>query len=207
MNLSKDQINQIEKSLSNGLIFYDDIKTELVDHFATEIEEKLDEKKSFEILLNEKLRGFDQKKFQRALLLQSHLGILKVIFKKMLSFWLLFKVVFMTYIIGGIVNLFSTYTPEFAEQVLKTSFILTFLMIAIFGLIRTRLLKNSQIVAAGNTLFMVAMLSQFILKIEWLGWTGLSNQTILYGFTFWFCILLVAGFRVLSGTVKRVQLA
>jgi uncharacterized membrane protein YjjP (DUF1212 family) len=180
---------------------------ELVDHFATEIEEKMDGSTSFDILLQEKLNEFDQKKFQRTLLLQSHVGMLKAIFKKMLSFWLLFKVMFMTYIIGGIVNLFSTYTPEFAERVLKTSFILTLLGIAIFGLIRTSLLKNSQTVAAGNTLFMVAMLSQFALQTEWLQWTGFSNQSLLYAFAFWFCLLLVAGFRVLSGTVKRVQLA
>ncbi|MEP1260006.1 hypothetical protein, partial [Algoriphagus sp.] len=190
MKLSLSQIAQIESSLSNGNIFYDDIKTELVDHFATEIEEKMDGSTSFDILLQEKLNGFDQKKFQRTLLLQSHVGMLKTIFKKMLSFWLLFKVVVMTYIIGGIVNLFSTYTPEFAEQVLKTSSILTFLVIAIVGLIRTRLLKNSQIVAAVNTLFMIGMLSQFVLQLDWLQWTGLSNQTLLYAFTFWFCLLL-----------------
>ena len=207
MKLSSDQIAQIQSSFSHGSIFYDDIREELVDHFAAEIEEKMDGSTSFDILLQEKLNGFDQKKFQRTLLLQSHLGMLKAIFKIMLSFWLLFKVVFMTYIIGGIVNLFSTYTPEFAEQVLKTSFILTFLVIAIFGLIRTRLLKNSQIVAAENTLIMVAMLSQFALQTEWLQWTGFSNQSLLYAFALWFCLLLVAGFRVLSGTVKRVQLA
>ncbi|MEP0711298.1 MAG: hypothetical protein ABJC55_05195, partial [Algoriphagus sp.] len=203
MKLSLSQIAQIESSLSNGNIFYDDIKTELVDHFATEIEEKMDGSTSFDILLQEKLNGFDQKKFQRTLLLQSHVGMLKTIFKKMLSFWLLFKVVVMTYIIGDIVNLFSTYTPEFAEQVLKTSSILTFLVIAIVGLIRTRLLKNSQIVAAVNTLFMIGMLSQFVLQLDWLQWTGLSNQTLLYAFTFWFCLLLVVGFRVLSRTAKR----
>tara|TARA_R110002020_G_scaffold471841_1_gene699290 strand:- start:171 stop:794 length:624 start_codon:yes stop_codon:yes gene_type:complete len=207
MKLSCDQITKIQSSISGGKIYYDDLRAELVDHFATEIEEKMDGSTSFDILLQEKLNGFDQKKFQRTLLLQSHVGMLKAIFKKMLSFWLLFKVVFMTYIIGGMVNLFSTYTPEFAEQVLKTSFILTFLVIAIFGLIRTSLLKNSQIVAAGNTLFMVAMLSQFALLTEWLQWTGFSNQSLLYVFAFWFCLLLVAGYRVLSGTVKRVQLA
>ncbi|MBN7817242.1 hypothetical protein [Algoriphagus pacificus] len=205
--LSENQIAQIQSSLTSGNIFYDDIRAELVDHFATEIEEKMDGNKSFDILLLEKLNKFDQKKFQRTLLLQSHLGILKAIFKKMFSFWTLVKVAIMTYVIGFIIVPFSTYTPEFADQVLKTSFILTFLVIALIGLIRTRLLKNSQIVAAGNTLFIIAMLSQFVLKIEWLGWTGLSNQTILYGFAFWFCLLLVAGFRVLSSTVKRAHLA
>ena len=207
MKLFPSQIAQIQSSLSGGNIYYEDIKAELVDHFAAEIEEKLDEGKSFDILLGEKLNAFDQKKFQRNLLLQTHMGMLKTIFKKMGSFWLLFKVVILTYFIGFIVIAFSSYTPEFAVKVLKTGFILTFLLIALFGLIRTRLLKNSQIVAAGNTLFMVAMLSQFVLQLEWLQWTGFSNQTLLYTFTFWFCLLLVSGFRVLSGTVKRAQLA
>ena len=207
MKLSTSQITQIQSSLPSRHIYYDDIRAELVDHFATEIEENLDKGQSFELLLHEKLSSFNQKEFQRNLLLQTHLGMLKTLIKKMGSFWLLFKVVVMTYFIGFIVNAFSTYTPEFAEQVLKTSFILTFLLIALLGIIRTRLLKNSQIVAAGNTLFMVAMLSQFVLQLEWLQWTGFSNQTLLYAFTFWFCLLLVSGFKVLSGTVKRAQLA
>ncbi|UZD22477.1 hypothetical protein PBT90_03420 [Algoriphagus halophytocola] len=207
MKLSPSQISQIQSSLSSGNIYYDDIRAELVDHIATEIEENLDEGQSFDLLLHEKLSSFNQKKFQRILLLQTHLGMLKAIFKKMLSFWLAFKVIVMTYFIGFIVTAFSNYTPEFAEQVLKTSFILIFLAVAILGLIRTRLLKNSQIIAAGNMLFMLAMLSQFVLQLEWLQWTGLTNQTLLYAFTFWFCLLLVSGFRVLSGTVKRAQLA
>lgn len=206
MKLTFSQIAQIQSSLSNGNIFYDDIKVELVDHFATEIEEKMDGSKSFELLLQEKLIGFDQKKFQRTLLLQSHIGMLKAIFNNMLSFWLLVKTSVMTYVIGVIINRFSTFTPEFAEQVLKKSFILTFLVIALSGLIRTRLLKNSQIVAAGNSLITLGMISQFILRLEWLQWTDLTNKSLLFALTFWFCLLLVAGFRVLSGKVKRVQL-
>lgn len=206
MKLSFYQIAQIQSSLSNGNIFYDDIKAELVDHFATEIEEKMDGSNSFDLLLQEKLVVFDQKKFQRTLLLQSHIGMLKVIFNNMLSFWLLVKVAVMTFVISFIINSFSTFTPEFVEQVLKTSFILTFLVIAFTGLIRTRLLKNSQIVAAGNSLIMLGMISQFILRLEWLQWTGLTNKSLLFVLTFWFCLLLVAGFRVLLRKVKRVQL-
>lgn len=206
MKLSPSQITQIQSSLSSGKIYYDDIKAELVDHFAAEIEAQLAHGKSFESLLQEKLSSFDEKKFKRNLLLQTHRGMLKAIFTKMLSFWLLFKVAIMTYIIGFIINVFSTYTPDFALTVLKTSFILTFLAIALLGLIRTRLLRNSQIIAAGNTLFMIAILSQFVLQLEWLQWTGLTNQTLLYAFTFWFCLLLVAGFRILSSKVKRAQL-
>ena len=204
MKLSSDQIFQIQSSFSSGNIFYDDIRAELVDHFATEIEEKMDGNKSFDILLMEKLNEFDQKKFQRALLLQSHLGMLKAIFKKMVSFWLLVKVIIMTYVLGVFINAFNDYS---AEQLLKTSFITAFIALAFLGLIRTRLLKNSQIVAAGNSLFMLGMISQFVLRLEWLQWTGLSNTFLLFALTFWFCLLLVAGFRVLSGTVKRVQLA
>lgn len=206
MKLSFYQIAQIQSSLSNGNIFYDDIKAELVDHFATEIEEKMDGSNSFDLLLQEKLVVFDQKKFQRTLLLQSHIGMLKAIFNNMLSFWLLVKVAVMTFVIGFIINSFSTFTPEFAEQVLKISFILTFLVIAFLGLIRTRFLKNSQIVAAGNSLIMLGMISQFILRLEWLQWTGLTNKSLLFVLTFWFCLLLVAGFRVLLRKVKRVQL-
>ncbi|PZX60465.1 hypothetical protein LV84_00744 [Algoriphagus ratkowskyi] len=207
MILSPSQITQIQSSLSNGKIYYEDIRAELVDHFASEIEGKLAQGRSFDSLLQEKLRSLEKSKYQRSLLLQTHVGMLKAIFNKMLSFWLLFKVVIMTCLIGFWINVFSHTTPDFAEMVLKISFIIAFSSVALLGLIRTRLLKNSQIVAAGNTLFMIAILSQFVLQLDWLQWTGHTDQTLLYAFTFWFCLLLVAGFRVLSSTVKRAQLA
>ena len=205
--LTPEQIAKIQSSLAFGAIFYEDIKAELVDHFATEIENELDSGKTFESLLEEKLAAFDKVNFQRNLLLQKHLGMSKAIFNKMFSFWLLVKVTVMTYVVGFIVTAFSTYTPDFAEKILKIAFMLFFVAILSAGIFRARLLKNSQIVAAGNSLFLIAIFSQFALRLEWLGWTGFSNQTLLYVFTFWFCLLLVAGFRVLSDTVKKTQLA
>jgi hypothetical protein len=43
-------------------------------------------------------------------------------------------------------------------------------------------------------------------RLEWLQWTGLSNQHLLYNKTFWFCLVLVAGFRIFSNTIKKAIL-
>ncbi len=206
MGLTAEQIAKIQSSCASS-IFYEDIRAELVDHFATEIENELGNGNTFESLLQEKLARFDSGRLQRNLLIQAHLGMVKAIFSNMFSLWLLVKVTVVTYIVGFIVTAFSNYTPSFAETALKTGVMVAFLIIALAALFRAKLLKNSQIVAAGNSVFLIAIFSQFVFRLEWLQWTGLSNQTLLYAFTFWFCLLLVAGFRVLSNTVKKTQLA
>jgi hypothetical protein len=170
MNLTKEQIATIQTSLSGGSIFffYADIKAELVDHIAAEIESELSSDQSFESLLHERLRHFNQKKFQRQILLKTHLGMIQALFNQVNSFGLVLKVIMMTIIIGSCATLFSHADPFFSEKILKISFIIVFLVIAFLAFFQTRLLKNAQIIAAGNTLFMIGMLSQFVLQLEWL---------------------------------------
>ncbi|MBN7811602.1 hypothetical protein J0A68_11615 [Algoriphagus sp. H41] len=204
--LTPEQIAKIQSSLAFGSIFYEDIKAELVDHFATAIENDLGGEKSFESLLFEKLSQLDLTRFQRQFIFQAHLGAAKALFRKV-SARLLFKVILITIVLGACVNVFSHTTPHFAETALKTAVMVVFLAIAAAGLFKARFLKNSQIVASGNTVFLIAILSQPVLRLEWLQWTGFSDQTLLYAFTFWFCLLLTAGYRLLSETVKKSQLA
>ncbi|WP_426094234.1 hypothetical protein [Flavobacterium sp. DSR2-3-3] len=56
MKLTNHQLTIIEETLVLNGVVYDDIKLELIDHIASEIEEKLnDEKSSFEVIFDEVL--------------------------------------------------------------------------------------------------------------------------------------------------------
>ncbi|MDG1278582.1 MAG: hypothetical protein P8O16_14965 [Algoriphagus sp.] len=205
MKLSSDQIIQIQNTISKGSIYYEDIRFELLDHRASAIEGDMKEGVTFEQAMKNQLKDFNEAKFQREILLHTHLGMLKSIFKEMLNFRILFKVLLMTVVIVGFMNLFAAQNPAYSETLLKVSMMIAITLLAILGLFSTRLLRNSQVMSAGNTLFLMGSLSQYFLRLEWLQWTGLSDQTLLYGITFWFCLLLTAGFRVLATRITKVQ--
>ena len=205
MKLTSLQINQIQSSLASGNIHYDDIKDELVDHRASAIERDMEEGLTFEQAMRNQLKNFNEFKFQREILLHTHLGMVKSIFKEIGNFRILFKVLLMTLVIVGFMNLFAAENPAYSEILLKVSMMIAITLSAILGLFSTRLLRNSQVMAAGNTLFLMGSLSQYFRRLEWLQWTGLSDQVLLYVLTFWFCLILTAGFRVLATRITKVQ--
>ena len=205
MKLTSLQINQIQSSLASDNIHYDDIKDELVDHRASAIERDMEEGLTFEKAMRNQLKNFNEFEFQREILLHTHLGMVKSIFKEIGNFRILFKVLLMTLVIVGFMNLFAAENPAYSETLLKVSMMIAITLSAILGLFSTRLLRNSQVMAAGNTLFLMGSLSQYFLRLEWLQWTGLSDQVLLYVLTFWFCLILTAGFRVLATRITKVQ--
>jgi hypothetical protein len=205
MKLSSQQMTQIRSSLSQGKIYYADIRNELLDHRASAIEGDMKEGLTFEQAMKNQLKDFNEAKFQREILLHTHLGMVKSIFKEIGNFRILFIVLLMTVVIVGFMNLFAAQNPGYSETLLKVSIMIAITLLAILGLFSTRLLRNSQVMSAGNTLFLMGSLSQYFLRLEWLQWTGLSDQTLLYGMTFWFCLLLTAGFRVLATRITKVQ--
>jgi hypothetical protein len=205
MKLSSQQMTQIRSSLSQGKIYYADIRNELLDHRASAIEGDMKEGVTFKQAMKNQLKDFNEAKFQREILLHTHLGMVKSIFKEIGNFRILFIVLLMTVVIVGFMNLFAAQNPAYSETLLKVSMMIAITLLAILGLFSTRLLRNSQVMSAGNTLFLMGSLSQYFLRLEWLQWTGLSDQTLLYGMTFWFCLLLTAGFRVLATRITKVQ--
>ena len=207
MRLSANQITQIRSLLSQGRIYYTDIREELLDHRASAIEKDMNGGLSFEQAMRNQLKDFNESKFQREILLHTHLGMVKSIFKKMGNFRILFKVLLMTLVIVGFMNLFAAQNPAYSETLLKVSMMIVITLLAILGLLSTRLLRNSQVMSAGNSLFLIGSLSQYFLRLEWLQSTGLSDQILLHGMTFWFCLMLTAGFRVLATQIIKVRTA
>ena len=207
MRLSANQITQIRSLLSQGRIYYTDIREELLDHRASAIEKDMNGGLSFEQAMRNQVKDFNESKFQREILLQTHLGMVKSIFKKMGNFRILFKVLLMTLVIVGFMNLFAAQNPAYSETLLKVSMMIVITLLAILGLLSTRLLRNSQVMSAGNSLFLIGSLSQYFLRLEWLQSTGLSDQILLHGMTFWFCLMLTAGFRVLATQIIKVRTA
>jgi hypothetical protein len=160
MKLSSQQITYIRSSLSQGGIYYSDIREELLDHRASAIEKDMNGGLSFEQAMRNQLKDFNESKFQREILLHTHLGMVKSIFKKMLNFRILFKVLLMTLVIVGFMNLFAAQNPAYSETLIKVSMMIVITLLAILGLLSTRLLRNSQVMSAGNSLFLIGSLSQ-----------------------------------------------
>ena len=180
MMLSPNQMAQINQKFSSSQVYYSDIRAELTDHIACKIENELHEEEGFETLLQKTLEEINPKKFQRQVLMQAHLNSMKEFFGNIGDLRLMVKSIVMTVIIGSFINLFSTNTPEFAEKALKSAFLIASYSSFVLMLWGNKYFRNSQLLTAANVLFFIASLSQFFLKLEWLAWTGASNQQLLF---------------------------
>lgn len=124
MKLSPNQVSQISQKISSNQVYYTDIRAELTDHIACKIEAELHTEDDFEEVLQKSLAEVNPKKFQRSLLIQAHLNSLKDFLVNLGDVRIMAKTIIMTFVIGSFINLFSKNTPEFAETVLKTAFLI-----------------------------------------------------------------------------------
>jgi hypothetical protein len=111
----------------------------------------------------------------------------------------------MTLVVGSFINVFSKNTPEFAEAVLKTSFLIACFSGFVLGLWKTKYLSNSRVLTSANVLFLIASLSQFFLRLEWLTWTGANTQQLLFFMTACFSFILCSGYTNLFRQFRRLQ--
>lgn len=124
MKLTSEQIDRIKQKIKLRRIYYLDIQAELTDHIACKIENELQKEEDFEDLLHNTLKEFDLGKFQRQLLMQAHTNSFREFLGNFGNLSVLVKTLAITFLIGNFINLFSKNTPEFAETVLKTSFLI-----------------------------------------------------------------------------------
>ena len=96
------------------------------------------------------------------------------------------------------------YSPEVAEMHLKTIFISTTVGFALMGL-WGGFLKNSKVVAAGNTLWLTICFSQFVLNLDLFLWLGLSPIVAIYLITFLLSLLFIAGLSEVVSQTKKLR--
>lgn len=207
MKLNKNQISKIKNFISIGNIHYEDIREELEDHLASAVEEKMNSGLSFELALSEKQSRFNPSKLQRDILINTHWGMIKGIFKRMKSIPVVLISLIIAFLISGLLIQILDLSPDYSEKIIKTVVMVQITLTAVFGLFRTRYLKNSQIMSSGNSLFLLGSLSQFLLRLEWFQWIGFTNEQALFMMCFWFTLLLISGFTQLIVTTKRIQIA
>lgn len=205
--LSRQEIARINQKISSSHVYYTDIRAELTDHIACKIETKLQTEEDFEVLLQKTLTEIDPGKFQRQLLVQAHANSFREFLGNFGNLGVLVKTLAMTFVIGNFINLFPSNGPEFAESVLKTAFLIACYSGFILGLWKNKYLSNSQILTAANVLFLIASLSQFFLKLEWLAWSGASNRQLLFFMTACFSFILCSGYTNLFRQFKKVKTA
>lgn len=203
MKLSPSQISQIESSLSGGKIYYEDIRAELVDHIASKVEHAMDEGASFDQALSEISKELNPSSFQRRLLVASHLGFFKTIAGNMLQGSIIFKALTMFACFLLLIYFFD-YSPMEAEIHIKTIFISLILGMVILGLLGG-LLKNSQLLSAGNSLWLILCVAQFVLNLDWLVWLGLSPLASIYLIAFFLSLVFIAGFSELVSQAKKLR--
>ena len=204
MILSPSQIAQIQSSLSGGKIHYDDIRAELVDHMASKVEVAMDAGIPFERALSEVRKEVKPSTFQMKVLISSHLGFLKNIASNMLKASMLLKSIPLF-----AVCLFFIYfdqSAEEAEKHVKTIFISTTIGFVIMG-VWGGLLKNSQVLSAGNTLWLMICISHFVLNLDVMVWLGLSPIVAICLITFLLSHLFIAGLSEVVFQTKRLKTA
>ncbi len=202
MKLSSDQITKIEASLSGGKIYYDDIRAEMVDHIASKVEDALETGIPFEEALESAQKDINPFNFQMKLLVASHLGFVKTIASNMLKGSILLKSIPLF-----AVCLFFIYfdqSLEASEKHVKTIFISTTIGWALMGL-WGGLLKNSKVVSAGNTLWLLICISQFALNLDLMVWLGLPPQIAIYMITFLLSLLYIAGLSEVVFQTKKLS--
>lgn len=202
MKLTTEQIAQIKSSLSGGKIHYDDIRAELIDHMASKVEDAMESGIPFESALSEVRKEIKPSTFQMKLLIASHLGFVKTIASNMLKGSMLLKSIPLF-----AVCLFFIYfdqNAEEAEKHVKTIFISTTVGFALLGF-WGGLLKNSQVLSAGNTLWLMFCISQFVLNLDFIVWLGLSPLAAIYLISFLLSLLFIAGLSEVVLQTKKLK--
>jgi hypothetical protein len=203
--LSPSQLDRINQKISSSQVYYTDIRAELTDHIACKIENGLQNEEDFESLLQKSLTEINPVKFQRQLLMQAHANSFREFLGNFGNLSVLVKTLAMTFMIGSFINLFSKNTPELAETVLKTSFLIACYSGFILGLWKNKYLSNSRVLTSANVLFLIASLSQFFLRLEWLTWTGANTQQLLFFMTACFSFILCSGYTNLFRQFRKLQ--
>lgn len=181
-------------------------RNEWIDHIASQIEDIEDDERSFNELLEEKVKNLPPRKFQREVLLNIHWGVIRDFFFSLFHWKNLLKSLFITLVIGGFLSLFLSNTKDFPFQALQTSFLIATYGTVIFGFWQSKTRRNAQILATVNSIFFLASMSVFVLSPDLFHNVGLPPKVALYGLTFYFMLFLVSAFRMLFKKIQRLLL-
>lgn len=204
--LSKEKIDQINQKIGSSQVHYTDIRAELADHIASKIEAVITNEDEFEGLLQKSMAEVNPKKFQRQLLICSHLGMAKHLFCEMLRPMILLKSALLCSTWVSLVFFLNDLTPDTAAKHIKTLMVAGFIGTALLSFSRD-LLKNSSLVTAVNTFLLIFFIGQFALTMDLLIFLGLSDESALYTITFLLSLIYVSGISQVTREYKKLKTA
>ena len=204
MKLSQDQMKRIETSARDNSVYYQDIRNELIDHLASQVEELMRDGLNFEQAFSRAKKDVNPNEFQRKILMASHRGFFKRNLKNLLNWKFLLKTIPLFSAMMLMVFI-QDLNPIAAEKQVKTILIACTVGMALMGL-WGGLLKNSQVVSAGNTLWLTICISQLLLDLDIFTWIGFSRSAALYFITFALYLLFVTGLSQVVVQTKRLKL-
>ena len=205
MKLSKPQIEKINESIKPG-IYYQDIRSELVDHLASAIEKEMEDSTvSFEFALDLELKKLNLDKFQRQVLLSHHSSAFKKLFAGWLNpenFGLALLAFCVTYFLIHIGSIEAGHTYS------------TFLIVMItvntapfFYWIFTKPMRNSsEFMSVINSMFFLyaCMSFSFDLLLEF---SPIPKQIFMPAFMGILAGQLIIGIRLVNSTYEKLNLA
>ena len=205
MKLSKPQIEKINESIKPG-IYYQDIRSELVDHLASAIEKEMEDSTvSFEFALDLELKKLNLDKFQRQVLLSHHSSAFKKLFAGWLNpenFGLALLAFCVTYFLIHIGSIEASHTYS------------TFLIVMItvntapfFYWIFTKPMRNSsEFMSVINSMFFLyaCMSFSFDLLLEF---SPIPKQIFMPAFMGILAGQLIIGIRLVNSTYEKLKLA
>ena len=205
MKLSKPQIEKINESIKPG-IYYQDIRSELVDHLASAIEKEMEDSTvSFEFALDLELKKLNLDKFQRQVLLSHHSSAFKKLFEGWLNpenFGLALLAFCVTYFLIHIGSIEASHTYS------------TFLIVMItvntapfFYWIFTKPMRNSsEFMSVINSMFFLyaCMSFSFDLLLEF---SPIPKQIFMPAFMGILAGQLIIGIRLVNSTYEKLNLA
>ena len=205
MKLSKPQIEKINQSIKTG-IYYQDIRSELVDHLASAIEKEMEDSTvSFEFALDLELKKLNLDKFQRQVLLSHHSSAFKKLFAGWLNpenFGLALLAFCVTYFLIHIGSIEASHTYS------------TFLIVMItvntapfFYWIFTKPMRNSsEFMSVINSMFFLyaCMSFSFDLLLEF---SPIPKQIFMPAFMGILAGQLIIGIRLVNSTYEKLNLA
>lgn len=204
--LTKVEIDQISTESVLSSIYYSDIRDEWVDHCATRVEELMDSGSDFGDAFLQARKEIKPSTFQRKLLMASHLGFVKSILSNFFRKSILLKGILLSVVCLTLVYFFWGFEPVVVEKHIKTLFVSTTLGLAIMGL-WGGLLKKSQVVAAGNTLWLMICITQLFLSLEFLVSVGVSPLGAIFLITIVLSILFISGLTEVVNQTKKLKKA
>lgn len=208
MKLAHFQIEQIKEYIDSKSIWYDDVKTEILDHVATAVEEKMeDEQIKFVDACGEVFLELDVNKFQRHKLKYEHLATFREVGSEMLTFLkgkrLLYLILIITASALGFSISSSTAEGLWILGIWMPLALMFYLIIAPTYSRKYRIFYQSYYMSKINAIYTPAFLT-----LSAVGWSEdwlLTQPIIAITFFSAYHLFAISGLILMNRTLKQVK--